>query len=336
VKRPVLFTTTVFAIACSGIAQAPEVALAQRLAVVNKSSNSLSLIDPVTRQEVAEIPTGYSPHEVGVSPDGVLAYVTDYGTGPEPGNTITVIDLEQAKPIAKIDLGSHTRPHGIAVESDGSIWVTTEGSQHVLHIDPLSQRILQEVKTSQQLTHQVAISEKYGRVFTANIGSGSVTVVDAIRGTVVTNIVTGAGAEGIDVSPNGERVYTTNRQAGTLSEIDVRTNRVLRTLPVGDFPIRVRVRPDGSEALVSNARGNEVVAVNLIGWRVVRRLAIGAFPVGILITPDNRTAYVANTGDDKISVIDLVNWRLDGDIVAGDEPDGLAWVPAPAPQLDSK
>jgi YVTN family beta-propeller protein len=334
VRRCALLTTTVLAIACSVVATTPMVALAQHLAVVNKSSNSLSLIDPVTRKEVAEIPTGYSPHEVGISPDGVFAYVTDYGTGPEPGNTITVIDLGETRPVAKIDLGSHTRPHGIAVANDGTIWVTTEGSRHLLHIDPLSQRILQEVQTSQEITHQVAVSEKHGRAFTANIGSGNVTVVDAVAGTVVTHITTGAGAEGIDVSPDGERVYVANRQAGTLSEIDVRTNRVLRTLRVGDFPIRVKVRPDGSEALVSNARGSEVVAVNLVGWRVVRRLPIGAFPVGILITPDNRTAYVANTGDDRISVIDLVNWRLDGEMVAGDEPDGMAWVPAAPPQLN--
>ncbi len=332
-RHPVLFTTTVLVIACSGIAEAPQVAFAQQLVVVNKSSNSLSVIDPVTRQEVAEIPTGFAPHEVGISPDGLLAYVTDYGTGPEPGSTITVIDLGQAEPIAKIELGAHTRPHGIVVATDGTIWVTTEGSRHVLHIDPLSQRIIQEIETSQEITHQVAISEKHARAFTANIGSGSVTAVDAIAGTVVTHIITGAGAEGIDVSPDGERVYVTNRQAGTLSEIDVATNRVLRTLTVGDFPIRVKVRPDGSEALVSNARGSEVVAVNLVGWRVVRRIAIGAFPVGILITPDNRTAYVANTADDKVSVIDLVNWQLDGEIVAGDEPDGMAWVASAPPSI---
>jgi YVTN family beta-propeller protein len=145
VRRPVLFTTTVLVIACSGIGEAPQVAFAQQLVVVNKSSNSLSVIDPVTRQEVAEIPTGFAPHEVGISPDGLLAYVTDYGTGPEPGSTITVIDLGQAEPIAKIELGAHTRPHGIVVATDGTIWVTTEGSRHVLHIDPLSQRIIQEI-----------------------------------------------------------------------------------------------------------------------------------------------------------------------------------------------
>ncbi|UCG85216.1 MAG: YncE family protein [Gemmatimonadota bacterium] len=312
----------------AGFAAAPQQAAAQRLLIVNKSSNSVSIVDPSTRQEIGVVPAGFAPHEVAVSADGLLAYVTDYGTGAQPGSTITIVDLEQGISLGAMSLSPHSRPHGIVAASDGTIWVTTEGSQHVLHIDPIGRRILQEVETSQDVTHQVAISEGQQRVYTANIGSGTSTAIDARTGKVLAHIQTGAGAEGIDVSPDGDRVYVTNRVAGTLSEIDVASNQVIRTLPVGEFPIRVKMRPDGTELLVSNARGSEVVAVSVVGWRVVRRLQIGAFPVGILITPDNETAYVANTADDKVSVIDLVNWTLAGEILAGDEPDGMAWVPA--------
>jgi len=326
VRRPVPHVSVFLAIACLGLAIAPQGATAQRLLVVNKSSNTLSLLDPVTRQQLGVINTGFAPHEVSVSPDGVFAYVTDYGSRSDPGSTISIIDLEQQTSLGTMSLSPHTRPHGIVTASDGSIWVTTEGSSHVLHIDPIGRRILAEVRTGQDVTHQVVIAESRQRVYTANIGSGTATAVDAATGTVLGQIQTGAGAEGIDVSPDGQRVYVTNRVAGTLSEIDVSTNEVIRTLPVGEFPIRVKVRPDGKELLVSNARGSEIVAVNIVGWRIVRRLQIGAFPVGILIAPDNKTAYVANTADDKISVIDLVNWKLDGEIIAGDEPDGMAWV----------
>ncbi|MGD8726898.1 MAG: hypothetical protein PVH40_04585, partial [Gemmatimonadales bacterium] len=294
--------------------------------VVNKSGNTLSIIDPATREQLATVPTGFAPHEVAVSADGRFAYVSDYGTRAQPGNTVTIIDLVARSSHGVIDLGRHTRPHGVAVGSDGSVWVTTEGSRHLLQLDPETGLVAQAIETGQETTHQVALAEARGRAYTANIGSGTVTSMDIAHGTVLAQIVTGAGAEGIDVSPDGSRVYVTNRAAGTLAEIDVASNSLVRTLPVGEFPIRVRVRPDGREVLVSNARGNEVAAVDLETWAVVRRLPVGAMPVGILVTPDNRTAYVANTGDDKISVIDLVHWRLDGEIVAGDEPDGMAWV----------
>ena len=302
-------------------------AAAQRLVVVNKSASTLSVVDLPSRREVAMAPTGFAPHEVAVSVDARYAFVSDYGTGERAGNTVTVIDLATAAALGTIDLGEHTRPHGIVVAGDGTVWVTTEGSRHVLQLDPAARRVVRAVRTGQEVTHQVVVVDAADRVYTANIGSGTVTAIDAGSGVVLGHVPTGAGAEGIAVSPDGTKVYVANREAGTLSEVDVATNRVVRSLAVGDFPIRVKVRPDGREALVSNARGNEVVAVDLGRWVVDRRLAVGAMPVGILITPDNRTAYVANTQDDKISVIDLVHWRLDGEIVAGDEPDGMAWVP---------
>ncbi len=296
------------------------------LLVVNKSSSTLSVIDPETGAEVRVIETGFAPHEVAVSGDGRFAYVTDYGTGGEPGNTITVVDLDIMEAVGKISLLPHTRPHGVETASDGTLWVTTEGSAHVLQVDPTSGEILQAVETGQQVTHMVAVAEKAGRVVTANIGSGTATILDPSSHSALAHLETGAGAEGLTVHPDGWRAYVTNRSAGTLVEIDLREGVVTRSLEVGDFPIRVKARPGGAELLVSNANGNEVVAVDPEGWTILRRLPVGAAPIGILITPDDRTAYVANTQDDKITVIDLVNWAVAGEIFPGEEPDGMAWV----------
>lgn len=299
-----------------------------RLVVVNKSGHSVSVLEPAAGTVVATIPTGHSPHEVAVSPDGRFAYVTDYGSGSAPGSTVTVVDLGEAAVAKTLDLSPHTRPHGIQVISDGTFWVTTEGSRHALHVDPESGEILQEVETGQEVTHMVAVAEDADRVYTANIGSGTVTAIRASTGEVLRHLSTGAGAEGIDLSPDGERLYVTNRSAGTLSEIAVGPDSVTRSLSVGDFPIRVAVLPDGGRALVSNARGNEVALVDLDGWSVARRMAVGAVPVGVLVLPDGGTAYVANTMADRISVLDLEAWELRDPLTAGEEPDGMAWIPS--------
>lgn len=296
------------------------------LVVVNKSSSTLSVIAPVAREEIAEIPTGHAPHEVATSGDGRFAYVTDYGTAARPGHTITIVDLAALQPAGTIELGEYTRPHGIALDADGMLWVTTEGSGHVVRVDPAQRRIVRAVPTNQSVTHMVVVSDSFGRVYTANIGSGTVTAVDAASGDVLAQIPTGAGAEGIDVSEDGATVYVTNREAGTLVEIDVATNRVVRELAVGDFPIRVEVREGGGQVLVSNARGDEVVGVDVAEWRVVQRIPVGTTPVGILVNPDDRHAYVANTADDRITIIDLIQWQVDGHLLAGDEPDGMAWA----------
>jgi YVTN family beta-propeller protein len=296
------------------------------LLVVNKSSNTLSVVNPLTLQEVKTIPVGFAPHEVAVSLDGRFAYVTNYGTGERPGNSLTVVDLGNYEAVGTLSVAPNTRPHGVAVALDGTLWVTTEGSGHVVQLDPVSGEILQAVATGQSVTHQVALAPEAGRVITANIGSGTATIIDPQTEAVVTHVATGEGAEGLTVHPDGMRAFVTNRAAGTLVEVDLVTNAITRSMDVGAFPIRVKVRPGGQELLVSNAEGNEVVEVDLERWEIVRRLPVGAAPIGILISPDNRTAYVANTRDDKVTVIDLEAWAVVGEIIAGDEPDGLAWT----------
>lgn len=305
-----------------------EVASAQGpyLLVVNKSSNTLSVVDHLSGEVIHSLETGFAPHEVAVSGDGRFAYVTDYGNGSQPGTTLTVVDLEAMAVAGTISLEPHTRPHGVVVAEDGTLWVTTEGSAHVLQVDATSGAILQAVETSQRTTHMVAVAEAAGRVVTANIGSGTATIVDPASQSVVAHVETGAGAEGLTIHPDGLRAYVTNREAGTLVEVDLISGEVTRSMEVGEFPIRVKVRPGGAELLVSDARGNEVVAVDPESWTILRRLPVGAAPIGILITPDNRMAYVANTQDDKITVIDLVNWEVVGELFTGDEPDGMAWV----------
>ena len=296
------------------------------LLVVNKSESSLSFVDPSSGEEIARVRTGHAPHEVAVSADGRGAYVTDYGTGPRAGSTLTVVDVPGRRVVRTIDLSPHTRPHGVAVAEDGTVWVTTEGTGHVLQVDPVAGRILRAVETGERVTHMVDLAPRLQKGVTANIGSGTVTIVDTEAGRVLEQVSTGAGAEGLDIAPGGRLAYVTNREAGTLSEVDLETHTVRRSLPVGAFPIRVKVMPGGGRALVSNAEADEVAVVDLEEWRVERRIPVGAVPVGILITSDGRRAFVANTSADRISVIDLDGWEVVGTIDAGDEPDGMAWA----------
>src|SRR6516162_9008881 len=61
------------------------------LLVVNKSESTLALVDPATLTVIAKVPTGFTPHEVTAR--GGTAYVSNYGTGPQPGHSLTIVDL---------------------------------------------------------------------------------------------------------------------------------------------------------------------------------------------------------------------------------------------------
>src|SRR6266576_5856899 len=95
------------------------------LLVLNKEDAILAIIDPASQKIVGRVPTGEGPHEVTVSSDGKLAFVGNYGSGPNPGHTISVIDLVTQKELHRVDLGPLRRPHGIAY-ADGKVYFTAE------------------------------------------------------------------------------------------------------------------------------------------------------------------------------------------------------------------
>jgi YVTN family beta-propeller protein len=297
------------------------------LVVVNKSADSASLVDPSTLEVLATLPTGHGPHEAAASPDGRTVFVTDYGTGDEPGSSITVLDVRERRVVATYDLGDFRRPHGIEVSSDGTrVWVTCEGSQAVVELNAESGEIVDSWKTEQKISHMLALTADEKTIFVANIGSGSATVIDRESGKV-RSISTGAGAEGIAVTPDGSKVWVTNRGADTLSILDASDGKILRELgSEGSFPIRVEFTPDGRLAWISNARSNAIAVFDTGTMNLVGTVEVGAMPIGILISPDGKRAFVANTMDDRVTVIDVGERKVVGTFETGKEPDGMAWV----------
>ena len=95
-----------------------------------------------------------------MSPDGRRAVVSNYGTREQPGSTLSIVDLEQPRELRRIDLAPHTRPHGVAWFAPDRIAVTTEGSQHLLVVDPDAGRIVAAIATAQDVSHMVAVSAR--------------------------------------------------------------------------------------------------------------------------------------------------------------------------------
>jgi YVTN family beta-propeller protein len=313
------------------------------LLVVNKDDSTVALLVFGTGKSFATLPTGFTPHEAAASSDGTLAAVSNYGTGDRPGSTLTIIDVTAAKLARTVDLGDHTRPHGVCWYAADRLAVTTEGSGHLLVVDPLSGKVLSAIATGQEMSHQVAVTPGGGRAFVANIGSSSVTAVDLERGAKLKDVPTGRGAEGIAVTPDGREVWVGNRNEGSISVIDAASLEVVAKIPCPGMPFRIAIAPDGRHALASATITGEVVLLDVRGRKEVlrRKLAIepapaaarrgfarlapgGPMPVGLILSPDGATAVVAATMADKLAVLDARTLEIRRVVDAGGEPDGLA------------
>lgn len=315
------------------------------LLVANKSANTVDLVDPATGESSATLETGHRPHEIAVRPDGALAVISNYGDREKAGSSLTVVDVEAKKVVRTIELGSHTRPHGLAWLGGDRVAVTTEGSAHTVVVDVESGEVTSEIETGQRVSHMIAVSKDGRRGFVANIGSGNVTAVDLEKGTKLSDIETGAGAEGIATSPDGTEVWVGNREADTLSIVDPVTLKVVAEVPCAGFPIRVAFTPDGGHVLVSAAKSGEVVLFDAKERKelVRRKLDLSTVdgaaerlfgtrfgespvPVGLVVAPDGGRAFVAATQADVVVVVNPVTLEVVDLIKAGEEPDGMAWA----------
>jgi DNA-binding beta-propeller fold protein YncE len=312
------------------------------LAVANKAEATVSLIDLDGGGVVVTLPTGEGPHEIGISPDGRYALVTNYGTREQDGNSLTLIDVPAASVVKTIDLGDYRRPHGVEWLDDELAAVTVETNKALILVDVAREKVTQSIGTDQEVSHMVALDPRRGRAYTANMGSGSVTVLDLGKGAREINIPTGDGAEGIAVSASGKHIWVTNRGADTITILDADTLEQAGEIVSEGFPIRATATPAG-QVLVTRARAGDlaiydsatfeeqrIVAFDLQNMDVEQRLFGDRFgdssvPIGVVVDDAGERAWVAHANADVITEVDLGT----GDIVrmlrAGKEPDGMGY-----------
>lgn len=312
-------------------AQQPSQAKASpTLLVLNKAENSLAIVDPATMQVVARVATGDGPHEVVASSDGRTAYVSNYGAE-KPGNSLSVIDLAARKEVRRVDLGPLLRPHGL-VERDGKIYFTAEVSRVVARYDPSADRVDFIVGTGQNVTHMLLMHPARRIVYTANILSDTVSVLELDTPQQpgppprITHVAVGKQPEGMDISPDGRELWVAHRADGGVSVIDTETNKVKETFKAGGTPIRVKFTRDGKYVLISSPDTGELVVFDAATRKELKRFPVGEAAVGIVVSADSRTAYVASMATGKVTAVDLKSMTLAGSVETGRAPDGLAWV----------
>jgi YVTN family beta-propeller protein len=298
------------------------------LVVLNKDANELAIVDPATLKVVGRVATGPVPHEVAVSGDGKIAVVTNYGAHSD-GTTLSVIDLVAQKEIHRVELKGLAGPHGVECFG-GKAWFTAEGSKVIGRYDSATNKIDLTHEIGQNRTHMLVIARDGKTIYTSNVNSDSVTVVEASAdGSQWTNrvIAVGKGPEAIDLSPDGKEVWVGNSGDGTVSIIDAGAKKVVATVNVGTkHSNRVKFTPDGKVALLSDLGSGDLVVMDVAARKEVKRLKLGSSTEGILIQPDGARAFVAVSGDNRVAVVDLKTLAVVGTIEMGKDPDGMAWA----------
>jgi YVTN family beta-propeller protein len=298
------------------------------LLVLNKADKALAIVDPASGKVVARVSVGEGPHEVTASTDGKFAFVGNYGQQ-TPGNTISVIDLASQKELRRVDLGPLQRPHGMFFAA-GKVYFTCETNRLIGRYDPVANQIDWLFGTGQATTHMVITNPDASRIFTSNIGSDTVSVIERVAGPAgwtETVIPVGKGPEGIDWSPDGKEIWSASGGDGGVSIIDVDTKKVTHTLSVGSKRTnRLKFTPNGKLVLLSDRDGGQLIVLDRATKKERARIAMGRNPEGIQMEPGGARAYVAQEGANDVAIVDLKTLTVSGHIATGNGPDGMAWA----------
>jgi len=313
----------------------PRAAGAESLAVACKWSDCVAFYDATTGQAQQSVPIGHRPHEMALSKDRTLAFVTLYGTdfyydAAEGGRAVAILDLASRRKLGEIDLGQYRRPHGIEVgRQTGRLYVTCDRPAALLILDPQRQTVESAIRlaNAQALPHMVAISANERTAYVANSGAGTVSVIDLVARKETSEITIGGVPMGMALTADGRTLLATNRTADGVAVIDTAAAKVTRIIEIRGQPVRAHLTPDERQLLVTLIDSGELAVVDTQELVVSRRLVVGQRVEGMLIDAEGRFAYASAQADNKVVKFSLSDWRPVLEIKTAERPDPLLLTP---------
>ena len=305
------------------------------LLAANKAEHTLGLIDPKAGRQIATIDVGgVTGHEVIGSRDGRSAYVPIYGNSGvglpgTDGDNLVVIDLEARKITGNVKFGKGVRPHCPLIgPKDGMLYVTTELDQSITVIDPKTLKIAGKIPTTQPESHMLAITRDGRRGYTANVGPGTISVLDLESRKTLKVIPVAPRIQRIALSKDDRMAFTADQTKPRLAVIDTASNQVKTWIELPHAGYGAAPTPDGRFLVVPLREGNQVAVVDLGTMKVVHTIDVPSAPQEILVSPDGAAAYVSCDASRKVAVIRTSDWKVEKLIDAGAGVDGLAWAVA--------
>jgi len=304
-----------------------------RLLVAQKGDRSLAIVDPSAGNVIANVAeNGITGHEVAGSSDGRLAFVPIYGNSGvgkpgTDGNNIVVVDVVTQKLVGNIQFDHGVRPHcAVFGPRDGLLYVTTELDRAITIIDPKTLKIVGSIPTGQPESHMLALSHDGLRGYTANVGPGTVSVLDIKARKTLTIIPVSGNTQRIAISNDDRWVFTADQTAPRMAVIDTATNKVAKWVKIDGLGYGSAATKDGRWLLVALPEQNKVDVIDLRTMTLAHAVDVGKSPQEVLVRPDGKAAYVSCAGANEVAEIDLATWTVKRTIATGNVTDGLGWA----------
>ena len=236
-------------------------------------------LDPIPVPEVSG--SRAFPGGLTVLPDGSLLVVDEAGDrGPYHADQLYHIDPSTGANLGRVSLTKDAGP--ITSTPDGKkVYVAEHGEGDVIVLDGTDLHQLKQIAVGSQ--PNALLADNSGRIFCANTGSDTVSVIngatDEVEQTIHTALTSrspvGSVPNALAISPDQKTLYVTNGGNNDVAVIEVGkgASKVLGFIPTGWYPVSVAVSPHNDWLFIGVGKGfrafaNDQLTSGAIGYRV--------------------------------------------------------------------
>ena len=216
--------------------------------VTLEDTDQLAFID---MERFSETPiflsVGESPRGVAVDPNGVYAYVSNYGS-----DTLSRVSLRGQSIVDTFEVGDG--PLGVAVAYDekedvAKIFVANQLEDTITVIEGESQTTIDDVGDGPT---GMSVSTDGKTLFVAVTNDNKLSIIDTDDNEIIDTLLVGDEPWGVAIGAEGEYVYVTNSGDDTVTVVSANDYTIERIFRVGDVPRGVAAPRNGTYAYVVN------------------------------------------------------------------------------------
>lgn len=188
------------------------------------------------------------------------------------------------------------------------VYVPDELAGNITVIDPATFQVIDRYPSG-KTSHHVGPSPDFLHLYANNMGSSTLSEIDAITGKLIRNIPA-AVPYNLYFTTDGTKAIVAAEPQNTLDFYDPHTWQLLRRVQIAGSGVdHLDMSADGRYLLVTTEFDGQVVKVDTVNMRVVAALRVGGQPIDVKAAPDGSVFYVANQSRNGVSVIDPVTMR---------------------------
>ena len=184
---------------------------------------------------VAQLPVD-TPHNIGLSPDGLTAYVASQSKTSPSLLVLSVADHKQTASVALTAM-----PRSVVFSKDGKqVYFTEVGVDSVQVLDPTTNKIITQITVGAS-PHQPFFADKYALIVSQK--TNELNIIDPATNTLKATIPVGKMPHWIATSADGNTAYVSNENDNSVSVVDLGTEKVTATIAVGQAPHKIVLQP---------------------------------------------------------------------------------------------